>query len=211
MAPATHMQTTRSAPSSTLILPRTAIWARFFKKTPEVDYGDKLGTYLRHSVFYVFGIASDVKGSGAIQDSIHSFWDPALRSMGANIGGLGSDLTVPNVVPVTSRSYNLLLRDSSQTLAGRLSILFDPDGTLVDSWIGILRLRNASINGSFHCAAVNDGPPCALEATTAGGVVTTSPSEAITLTSQDNDTLTGSIGVPGSHVNLPLAATPSPN
>jgi hypothetical protein len=48
-----------------------------------------------------------------------------------------------------------------------------------------------------------------LSATTAGGVVSMSPSETIALASHGNSTLTGTIGVRGSAVNLPLTATPS--
>jgi hypothetical protein len=118
-------------------------------------------------------------------------------------------LTVPNVVPVAAQGYDLLLIEGGQNLVGRLSLLTDSDGTLVDSWIGITRLRNGGISGTYRCSGGPDAPSCTLSATTAVGVVSMSPSETIALASHGNSTLTGTIGVRGSAVNLPLTATPS--
>jgi hypothetical protein len=176
---------------------------------PTVDYGTKLGTFLRRSVFYVFGVGTDIKGDGSAQDAIRAFWTAALQSMAANIGGMGTDLNVPNVVPVKAQNFDLLLKDGSSTLNGRLSLLTGTDGTLVDSWLGIVRLRTAALNGTYICNGPADTPSCNLQATTAGGVVTMSPSETVNLSSHDSPTMTGTIGVQGSNVNLPLAADPS--
>jgi hypothetical protein len=182
-----------------------------FKPQPAVpvNYGHKLGTYLRRSVFYGFGVGGDVRGGGSVLDTIRSFWDDSLRSMMANLGGLGSDLNVPNAVPVTSQAYNISLTDNGQSLVGRLSLLVDSDGELVDSWIGITRLRNASINGIYHCTGTVESPGCTLQASTVGGVITTSPVETITLSSHDGPTMTGTIGVQGSDANLHLTAVPT--
>lgn len=173
------------------------------------NFGDKLGTYLRRSVFYAFGVGNDIQGGGRVIDSIRSFWENTLRSMAANLGGFGSDLNVPNVVPVVARAYNVTLKESDQNLVGRLSLLADSEGTLVDSWIGITRLRNASINGNFRCTGSGKSYACTLQATTVGGVVTMSPVESINLSSHGTSTLTGQIGVQGSNVLLPLTATPA--
>jgi hypothetical protein len=181
-----------------------------FKPTnAPANYGTKLGTYLRRSVFYVFGVGTNIRGNGSVQDTIRAFWDDAFRSMAASVGGIGTDLNVPNVVPVAAYNYDLLLKDGNQTLVGRLSLLTDSDGTLVDSWLGIIRLRNASINGTYRCTGTEDLPSCMFQGTTAGGVVTLSPSEVVSLSSHESTALTGNIGVPGSNVNLPLAATPA--
>jgi hypothetical protein len=182
-----------------------------FQQLPKisVDYGTKLGTYLRRSVFYAFGVGTDIKGDGSVQDKIRAFWQAAFQSMAANIGGLGTDLNVPNVVPVAVHDYDVLLKDGASTLNGHMSLLTGDDGTLVDSWIGIIRLRTAAINGTYHCTDKADAPSCKLDANTAGGVVTMSPSEAISLSSNGGTTLTGTIGVLGSNVNLPLAAAPA--
>jgi hypothetical protein len=177
---------------------------------PPVDYGTKLGAFLRRSVFYVFG-ATNIKGDGSAQDTIRAFWTAALQSMAANIGGMGTDLNVPNVVPTVALNFNLLLKDGSSTLNGRLSLLTANDGTLVDSWLGIVRLRSAALNGTYICSGPTDTPSCTLQATTVGGVVSKSPSEAVNLSSRDSPTMTGTIGVPGSSVNLPLAADPVTN
>jgi hypothetical protein len=176
---------------------------------PPMDYGTKLGAYLRRSVFYAFGVGTNVKGDGSAQDTIRAFWTDALRTMQIDIGGFGTDLHVPNIVPVSSHAYNLALNENGQTLVGRLSLLIDSDGTLVDSWIGITLLRNATINGVFHCTGSADLSACTLTATTSGGVVSTSPTETIALADHGNATLSGTIGVQGSHVNLPITATPT--
>lgn len=175
--------------------------------SPPVNYGSKLGTYLRRSVFYVFGVGRDLKGAGTAQDNIRAFWNEAFRSMAANVAGLGSDLTVPNVTPTAARNYDLLLKDGGETLAGRMALLVDNDGALVDSWLGVVRLRSASLTGTFRCTSRSGQQSCALQATTIGGVATMNPSEFISMTSSDPSTLTGTIGVPGSAVNLPLAAS----
>ena len=174
--------------------------------SPPVNYGSKLGTYLRRSVFYVFGVGRDLKSAGVAQDNIRTFWNEAFRSMGANVAGLGSDLNVPNVTPTIARNYDLLLKDGGETLAGRMALLVDNDGALVDSWLGIVRLRSASMTGTFRCTSKAQ-QSCALQATTIGGVATMSPSEFLSMSSPDISTLTGTIGVPGSAVNLPLAAS----
>lgn len=175
---------------------------------PAEDYGSKLGTYLHRSVFYSFGIASDIKGDGAVQDTIHAFWNDAFRSMAANIGGIGTDLNVPNEVPVSSSQYDVSVKDGGEMLVGHLSLLSDDDGTLVDSWLGITRLRTSAINGTFKCTGDASAPSCVLDASTVGGIVTTSPTETVSLSSDSTSVLTGTIGVQGSSVNLPLAAKP---
>lgn len=178
---------------------------------PPIDYGTRLGTFLRRSVFHIFGVGANVRGDGSVQDVIRSFWTAALQSMAANVGGVGTDLSVPNVVPVDAHNFELLLKDRGATLNGRLSLLVSSDGTLVDSWLGIIRLRTAALNGSFICHGQPDSPSCTLQATTTGGIVTLSPSETVSLSSQDSQTMTGTIGVPGSNVLLPLAADPVKN
>ena len=179
--------------------------------SPPIHYGQKLGIYLRRSVFYVFGAGTDIKGDPSVQDAIHAFWDPALRSMSASVGGIGTDLTVPNVVPDTAHAYDVSLVDDGQKLVGRLSLLMDSDNDLVDSWIGITRLKNASLNGTFRCIGSSTSPTCTLNATTVGNVISDSPSETLSMSSNGSPNLSGSIGIPGSAVNLPLSATPVAN
>lgn len=173
-----------------------------------VNCGARLGTYLRRSVFYIFGAGVNNEQGGAEQDAIRAFWNEALHSMAANVAGIGSDLTVPNEVPTSAKNYDLLLKDGTQTLVGRLALLVDDDGVLVDSWLGIVRLRTAAISGTYKCIGSGPDTACSLQATTLGGVVTMSPTETISMTgSGDDGSLTGKIGVPGSAVNLPIAAS----
>ena len=177
--------------------------------SPMPNYGAKLGTYLRRGVFYVFGVGSYLKNGGAAQDNIRAFWNEAFRSMAANVAGLGADLSVPNVVPTSARTFDLVLKDGGQTLSGRLALLVDDDGALVDSWLGIIRLRSAALNGTFRCRSKGGDQGCILQATTVGGVVSLSPVEDVSMTGPDLSAMTGTIGVPGSSVNLPLGASSS--
>src|SRR5207237_1310936 len=79
-----------------------------------------------------------------------------------------------------------------EQLEGRLSLLTDRDGTLVDSWLGIMRLGSAGLTGSFRCAT-----NCRLEAATLGHLVTDdAPSEALLLTGAQG-ALAGTLGVTG--------------
>ena len=131
-----------------------------------------------------------------------------MRSMSATIGGIGTDLTVPNAVPTAAHSFDLALSDAGQRVIGRMSLLTDEDGTLVDSWIGFTRLRVASMTGTYRCTGNPTTPVCTMSATTNGNVVTTSSSETVTLSSSGTG-LAGSIGVPGSQVDLQLTAAPT--
>jgi hypothetical protein len=181
-----------------------------FKPLPDgqMTFGDSLGTYLRRSVFYAFGVGTDIKGGGKVVDTIRMFWIGALRSMAANVNGLGSDLSVPNTPPIASYLYDIALVDAGQNLSGRLSLLVDSDGLLVDSWIGIPLLSNASLNGTFRCQGADEGK-CVLQANTIGRVVSTAQSESVTLSSRDSKTMTGMIGVKDSKAYFPMAAAPA--
>jgi hypothetical protein len=48
--------------------------------------------------------------------------------MQEDIGGFGTDLSVPNIIPFWSKAYNVMLSENGQNLAGRLSLLADRDG-----------------------------------------------------------------------------------
>ncbi len=176
---------------------------------PPENYGAKLGTTLRRSVFYAFGLGDDIKGDSSVKDGIQQFWSNAFRSMAVDIGGLGSDLSVPNVIPSAAYPYEVSMNFSGQKTVGRLSLLTDADGTLVDSWVGIVRLRAAAINGTYRCTGSADAQSCTLSATTTGGIVSDAPSETLTMSSSSSQTLSGTIGIPGSSLNFSLMATPS--
>ena len=115
-------------------------------------FGQKLGSYLRHGVFYAYGVGEDVRGDPAFPEQARAFWTPALRSMAATVMGLGADLNVPNTLPLRAYSWPVTLSFDDQTLDGRLSLLVGEDGNLVDSSLGISRLGSAAISGTFKCA-----------------------------------------------------------
>lgn len=125
--------------------------ASIFKPLPQVpvNFGKKLGTYLRSSVFYAFGLDGDVAGGQDVKEATRTLWAGVLGMMSATIGGLGSDLNAPNALPVTARDYSIDLKEGDQPLSGCLSLLADADGGLVDSWIGITRLSTAALSGAM--------------------------------------------------------------
>lgn len=99
----------------------------------------------------------------------------------------------------------MTLTFNGPALDGRLSLLVGEDGNLVDSGLGISRLRSAEVGGIFKCAADQDSG-CRLEAETSAGIATSAPSEHLSL--EDNTTaLTGKLGVKGQGTTLSLQLT----
>ena len=128
-----------------------------FKPPPDkpVNYAEKLGTHLRKSVFYVFGVGDDVTGPQSMQESAKVFWANALKMMSATIGGFGADLNVPNGIPAKSWQYVLTLRLGDQEVDGKLSLLTDSDGNIVDSWLGFNRLNISGLTVSLRQICMN--------------------------------------------------------
>ena len=177
---------------------------------PFPDYGERLGTYLRHAVFYAYGVGTDVSGGEDLPERIRAFWGAAWRSMAAVPAGMGSDLNVPNVLPVSTVTYNVSLAFNGQTLDGKLALLAGADGELVDSWLGISRLPDAGVDGTFKCATAADAAPCHLDATTSSGVATSSQSETLTLDGPRPGPLVGHLGVPGTTYLYRITAATAP-
>jgi hypothetical protein len=171
-------------------------------QTP-INYAEKLGTHLRKSVFYAFGVGGDVNEGRSVQEAAKLYWTRALQSMSASVGGFGADLNVTNGIPVKSWLYSLTLKEGDQDLDGKASILTDADGNIVDSWLGFSRLDISGLKGTFHC----DEDTCTLDGTTTGHLITSdNDAEAVILRGK-SDQLTGQIGVKGTKIMLPLTAT----
>jgi hypothetical protein len=170
------------------------------------NYGQKLGSYLRRGVFYDFGVGGDVNDDSSFQETARAFWSAAIRSMAATVGGIGADLNVPNTLPIKSYDYSVTLNFDGQELDGRMSLLTNAEGDLVDSWIGISRLSSALLTGTFHCTNGGDDLACRLDANTSSGITTTSPSELVTLEGTDKTGLKGRLGVKGSTALFDLTA-----
>jgi hypothetical protein len=165
--------------------------------TSPPDFGTKLGSYLRRGVFYGFGVGEHVSDSPGFTEAARTFWGFALRSMSAPLIGIGADLNVPNTVPDRVHNFSVSLSLNGQNLDGRLSLLTNAEGDLVDSWIGILRLAPVGIVGTFHCKSVDLEATCVLDATTLGGVATTSSTETISMKGSPKTGLSGKLGVKG--------------
>lgn len=158
----------------------------------DLNYGQKLGTYLHRGVFYGFGEGEDVTGDPGFGETARAFWIAALRSLQGTVAGIGPDLNLGDALPLRSYEYGVTLDFDGEQLDGRLSLLTGRDGTLVDSWLGIMRLGSAALTGSFRCAT-----NCRLEAATLGHLVTDdAPSEALLLTGTQG-ALAGTLGVAG--------------
>jgi len=128
------------------------------------DVGDKLGTNLRRSIFYVFGAGSTLTDHGQSLDKIRDFWKSTFQSIGSNLAGFGSDLGITNAVPVKGGTFDVTLKEGEQELHGHTFLLMDRDGQLVDSWIGITRLRSTALAGTVRCAS--GLTQCEVQATT---------------------------------------------
>ncbi len=155
------------------------------------DLGQRLGTRLRGGVFYGFGEGGDVAGDRQFAETARGFWSGALHGMAATLAGMGADLNVPNLLPVASHDYPVALTIDDQPLEGRLSLLTDQDGALVDSWLGISRLGSAGLDGSFRC----EHGTCRLDALTSGGLATNAASEHVLLRGPEQGPLAGELGV----------------
>ncbi len=166
--------------------------------------GQRLGTYLRGGVFYAFGVGSDITDDPGLPETARGFWRAAFGSLAAALAGMGADLNVPNILPVVARRYPVTLSLDGQTLEGRLALLADQDGTLVDSWLGVTRLGIAMLDGSFRCAAGR--PACRLEATTSAGIATSAASEQVSLSGPEHGPLSGRLGVHAASLSFPLQA-----
>jgi hypothetical protein len=172
---------------------------------PPADVGQKLGTYFRHSVFYFFGVGVGVSGDETYLADSKNFWDSVMNSMDSPVEGFGSDLNVPNEVPIETYQYTLNLTFNGNQLFGKASLLIDSDGNLIDSWIGIDRLGLVGIAGTFACSSQNSSG-CVLNAITYGGLTTKSDSEDFVLNGSDNSSLKGFEGVRGA-LTFPVTAT----
>ena len=168
-----------------------------------VDYGDRLGASLKHGVFYAYGLGAGAKDG--LPERTRAFWTAAWASLSAVSAGMGSDLNVPGVLPVKAASVPVDVRVKDDTLSGRLSLLADADGHLVDSWIGVSRLSIVGLSGMFRCDA--GAPVCKLDAGTSTGLVTSSRSEQLAMSGHDLGSLSGHIGVKGTSYLYPVQAT----
>jgi hypothetical protein len=168
----------------------------FQQQTSSISYGDTLGSYLRHSVFYVFGVGSDVAEDPKFQESARSFWAAALKSMASSLRGFGADLNVPNSVPISSQALSIEFTDMGQPVGGRLLLLVDNEGNLVDSYLFIDRLGSSALSGRYRCRGSGVNSQCTLDAST-DGLATTRPNEPLLLQGSIDTGYRGEYGFKG--------------
>jgi hypothetical protein len=172
---------------------------------PPDDFGQKLGTYFRHGIFYFFGVGTSIINDETYLADSKVFWTSAMTSMDSPVEGFGSDLNIPNEVPIASYQYDLHLNFNGTPLTGKASFLVDADGNLIDSWVGISRLTIVGVSGTFICSGSNN-TNCTLTATTNGGLTTKSATEDLVMNGDDTSSLKGTDGVQGA-VTFPITAT----
>ncbi len=165
-----------------------------------VDFGRKLGVYFPNTLFYSYGVGGDISGAPDFLSSAHHLWRRILASMSAALASLGSTLAVPNRIPVQAYHYDLKMDRQGQTLYGKMWLLTDGDGHLVDSWLSVSQLWTVPISGTFVCRRSGG---CSLRATTVGRLTTSSNTESLDMTGQSPAKLTGNDGVPGA-VTIPV-------
>jgi hypothetical protein len=141
-----------------------------FKPEPDKfpNYASILGSHLRQGIFYAYGVASDVSGGQSVADTAKDYWRKALKSLSAVVAGFGADLNVANRVPVSKSIYNAEVAFHDRKLAGKISLLVDADGNLIDSSIGFSMLTVAGLDGTFRCK----GEDCVLDAVTTSSLIT---------------------------------------
>ena len=173
----------------------------FQPSQPPQALGQTLGSYLRRSVFYAYGVGGNVSGMATFAEQAKRFWTGALKSLSATLIGMGSDLNVANTLPVRSYASPINVTFDGQDLDGRLSLLADADGTLVDSWVGVSRLGTAGLTGTFRCDAT--GGSCRLDGATTTGLATNAPTEMLTMTGS-SQAMTGQLGVRVQKLTFPV-------
>lgn len=166
-----------------------------------VDFGTKLGVYFPHTLFYFYGVGSDISGDPGYLSSAHHLWRQILASMSAALAAMGSNLAVPNRIPADAFHYGVKIDRQGETLYGKMWLLTDSDGHLIDSWLGISRLWTVPITGIFTC---RQGSSCRLRATTVGSLTTSSNTESLDMTGPSPMKLTGVVGVRGA-VTFPIS------
>ena len=168
---------------------------------PFPDISQKLGLQFHNSVFYFFGVGADVSDAPDFLENATTFWRQVLEDTGGALGGIGSNLSVPNTVPVQASKDMIDLVRHGQHLSGTLSLMVDGEGNLVDSWINVTRLSVSGLSGTYICSGQN----CSLHAKTDSGITILNVNESLDLTGSPS-LLTGTIGVPGS-LTFPITAS----
>jgi hypothetical protein len=143
------------------------------------------------SVFYVFGLNTTVEHDKHYKDEAINFWQNTISQNGGVVSSISNNFFIPNVIPVKSFIYNVKVSLDNTTTNGKLSLMTDKNGVLVDSWIGINGLTGVVLDGSFFCVANQ----CRLDAQTNAGLVGFDNSEILELSGTKEDSLKGVIKV----------------
>lgn len=182
------------------------------QKASTGDLSQKLGVNLHRSVFYFFGVAGTIKDDGKSVDNIRRFWQNAMEQLGANIAGIGADLSIVNAVPVIGKTFDVSLTHQGRNLNGRLFLMVDQDGQLVDSWIGITLIRSAVISGNLHC--LDNWTQCSLDGSLNAPLVNYDKPERLVLRQSGSPSLfangsvmQGKVGVPDTNVDDAISVT----
>jgi hypothetical protein len=119
------------------------------------------------------------------------FWKYALQAMSGIPKTFSSELSVSQAIPEKWYYFDVNLHYNSQSLPGKLALMIDKNGNLVDSWIGISHLTGVGLQGTFICT----NNICDLTAKTEGGLVSYNDHEDLQIFLSGNSSLSGVLTV----------------
>ncbi len=163
----------------------------FSQSTNDV-FVNKLGVYFVHGVFYAFGLGKTVYNVQDYNVNAIRFWNNAFKAMSGITESISPDFDIPQVVPQNGSYFDVNLQYEGEQLSGKMALLIDKDGNLIDSWIGISHLTGAGLRGTLLC--LKEGT-CKLTAKTNGGLVGYGDHENLEMLVNVNATLSGFISV----------------
>jgi hypothetical protein len=159
---------------------------------PGEMYDNKQNTYFTRGVFYFFGIGKYMVNAGNYNSNAIKFWNNVMAAMSAVVESITPDFDVPTVVPKSGRYYDVTLHyNNGDDLPGKMAILAEDSGKLIDSWIGISHLTGTGVQGTISC----DNDTCIISAITQGGLIGYNSREQLDVRVSPNGQLSGTIAL----------------
>ena len=120
------------------------------------DLAEQFDLELSRANFYVYGVNSTFArqdGSMTLARRLEAFWRVFLRRSGGYLASYGSDLQLRGKPPRRLTVYRVSLEHpTAGRLLGRLRVLADSDGRLLQSWFGLDNYGAVPISGVATCA-----------------------------------------------------------
>jgi len=121
-----------------------------------IDMAERYDLELSRANFYVYGVNSTFAqqdGRMALARRLEEFWRVFLRRSGGYLTNYGSDLQLSGKPPRRLAVYRVSLEHPiAGRLLGRMRVLTDADGRLLQSWFGLDNYGAVPISGVATCA-----------------------------------------------------------